>query len=177
MRHFRPPALRRACPGPGARWLGRVLIAAGLVMVPWLFVLAAGLPSSTTAAHWSTAWVGLDAMEALGLVTTGVLLLRRDVRFRFAATAEAVLLLVDAWFDVTTAAPGLDRATAVAMAVCLEIPIALLCARLALRGLRVSTEPGGPPVSPRRDRSAGGHHNAGLPLLRAYGALPSGDPE
>jgi hypothetical protein len=42
---------------------------------------------------------------------------------------------VDAWFDTTTAAPGGDFATAVAMALGAELPLAALCGRLALRAL------------------------------------------
>ena len=52
------------------------------------------------------------------------------------AVGSAVLLLVDAWFDVTSAAPGPDLATALVMAVFGEIPIALVCAALAARVLR-----------------------------------------
>jgi hypothetical protein len=66
-------------PGTPA-WLGRALTGAGLAMVPWLFVLAARLPASARAAHWAAAWVGLDSLEALSLLGTGVLLTRRDDR-------------------------------------------------------------------------------------------------
>jgi hypothetical protein len=117
------------------RWVGLGLIGCGLALIPWLFVLAAGLPSSTTASHWSTAWVGFDGLEALGLITTGVLLNRRDPRRCLAAAVTATLLAIDAWFDVTTAAPGADQNTAVAMAVGLEIPLAIVCAVLAARTL------------------------------------------
>lgn len=128
----RPP---RASTGRGLRRLGLALIGAGLALVPWLIVLATGLPSSTTASRWSVAWVGFDGVEALGLVTTGVLLNRRDRRRCLAAAVTATLLAVDAWFDVTTAAPGADQMTAVVMAVALEIPLAVVCAVLAHRTL------------------------------------------
>lgn len=111
------------------------LVGAGIGMAPWLFVLAAGLPSTTVASHWSTAWVGLDGAEALGLITTGTLLSLKDPRRCLAAAATATLLVADAWFDVTTAAPGSDRETAAAMAACPEIPLSILCAVLALRAL------------------------------------------
>jgi hypothetical protein len=117
------------------RWLELALIGPGLALIPWLFVLAIGLPSATTASHWSTAWVGLDGLEALGLITTGVLVNRRDPRRCLAAAVTATLLLVDAWFDVSTAAAGADQAAAVAMAICLEIPLAIVCAVLAARTL------------------------------------------
>jgi hypothetical protein len=124
---------------PGARRpprrVGYALIACGLALLPWLFVLATGLPSTTTAPHWSVAWVGLDALEALCLITTGLLTLRRDPRHALVATATAMLLVVDAWFDTTTAAQGSDFLTALAMAVGTELPLAVLCTVLAVRAL------------------------------------------
>lgn len=123
---------------PGACWLRRVgygLIGCGLALLPWLFVLATGLPATATAGHWSLAWVGLDTLEALGLITTGLLAVRRDHRYALAATATAALLLVDAWFDTTTAAPGGELVSALAMAVGAELPLAVLCTVLAVRAL------------------------------------------
>jgi hypothetical protein len=76
-----------------------------------------------------------DALEALGLIATGLLAARGDRRHALAAAATATLLAVDTWFDTTTAAPGGDLATAVAMALGAELPLAALCGRLALRAL------------------------------------------
>jgi len=115
-------------------WTAGGLTAGGLGLIPWLVVLATYLPASTRAWDWATAWVGLDSFEVLGLVSTGVLLLRQDSRYRLTAVATATLLLVDAWFDVTTSAPGAGRALAIAMAVGLELPVSVLCAALAARG-------------------------------------------
>jgi hypothetical protein len=69
-----------------------------------------------------------------GLLSTGLLMLRRDSRYRLTAAATSALLLVDAWFDIVTSAPGVDRLAAVGMAAALELPIAVLCAILAARG-------------------------------------------
>lgn len=135
----RPPigrAERETTPRTSAAWSpwpARALIGAGLAMIPWLFVLAVQLPPTASAQHWPAAWVGLDTMEALGLVTTGVLVRLRDERRCLAAAATAALLVVDAWFDVTTSAPGADHLMALLLAVFLELPIASLCAALALR--------------------------------------------
>ncbi|MEV0405448.1 hypothetical protein [Actinoallomurus sp. NPDC050550] len=96
-------------------------------------MLAFGLPATAVAAHWSTAWAGFDGLEALGLITTGVFLQRRDPRGCLVAAATAPLPVVDAWFDVVTATPGGDRATAAAMAVFPELPLAITCAVLAIR--------------------------------------------
>ncbi|ELP64403.1 hypothetical protein PV735_39035 [Streptomyces turgidiscabies] len=121
---------------PGARLVGRagwLLVACGLVLLPWLYVLATGLPDTVTVTHWPVTWVGLDALEAVCLVATGVLATRGDRRYPLAATAAATLLVVDAWFDTTTAAAGSDLVMAAAMALCAELPLAALCAWLAVR--------------------------------------------
>jgi hypothetical protein len=121
---------------PRRPWLALGLAGAGLAMIPWLAYLAVSLPASPTAWHWPAAWVGLDAMEAAGLVSTGVLLLRRDARACLTAAGTAALLLADAWLDVTTAPPGSGALTSLLMAVLAELPAAALCAGLAVRGLR-----------------------------------------
>ena len=113
------------------RWLARALVVAGLGMIPWLVLLATQLPASTVAVHWSTAWVGLDAMETIGLLATGTLLLRRDPRCCLAATVTATLVFTDAWFDVTTSAPGHAQLAAIDMAVFVEVPESQLSAALA----------------------------------------------
>ena len=101
------------------------------MLLPWLVVLAVTLPTTYGAAHWAVAWVGLDLMEAVGLITTGVLALRGDRRLASAAAATATLLTVDAWFDTTTSGGG-DFRVALVAALCAELPLAALCARLAL---------------------------------------------
>ncbi|MGW3094431.1 hypothetical protein ACWDCC_13355 [Streptomyces sp. NPDC001102] len=122
-------------PARGMRRAGGLLVTCGLALLPWLYVLATGLPATATAEHWPIAWVGLDALEALGLIATGLLAARGDRRHALAAAATATLLVVDAWFDTTTAAPGGDFAAALAMALGAELPLAALCGRLALRAL------------------------------------------
>jgi hypothetical protein len=121
--------------------LGLAYVVAGVAMIPWVFYLSLTLPASATDGHWALAWVGLDSCEALALFVTGRLLLRADNRCALAAMATAVLLLTDAWFDVTSAAPGDELLTAIAMAVFAEIPIALACIALALRLTRYPFPP------------------------------------
>jgi hypothetical protein len=53
-----------------------------------------------------------------------------DVRLPAAITAT--LLVIDAWFDVTTSAPGSAATEAIAMAVFPELPMAGLCVLLAM---------------------------------------------
>jgi hypothetical protein len=109
------------------------LTIAGFAMLPWLFVLGTSLPDTIQVSGWSTAWVGLDGAESLALVATGVLLSRRNALAALTAAVTATLVLVDAWFDVTTSAPGRSLAVAVTMAVLIEVPVAVLCTTLAIR--------------------------------------------
>ncbi|AUA13952.1 hypothetical protein CFP59_06126 [Streptomyces malaysiensis subsp. malaysiensis] len=135
-----------------------VLLVSGAALVPWLYVLARTVPSTALVGRWNAAWVGLDALEALGLLSTAALRRRADDRHRLTAAATAALLVVDAWWDTVTAAPGGALVSAVAMAVCAELPLAALCTALALGRERrpvtdtttvgTTTAPG-PPVAPR----------------------------
>ena len=122
------------------RWYHRcrtehVLVGCGLALLPWLLVLANGLPGTTVVTHWNTAWVGLDALEAAGLIGTGLLAARGHHLHTLTASATATLLVADAWFDTMTAAPGGDQYSALAMALGAELPLAALCAAVAVRGL------------------------------------------
>lgn len=111
----------------------------GLAMAPWLLVLGYWLPNTITVSGWSTAWIGLDGFEGLGLFATGVLLLRRNPLAALTATVTATLVVVDAWFDVATSAHGTPLLVAVMMAVFIELPVSLFCATLAARILSRSS--------------------------------------
>lgn len=131
------------------RRIGSVLVACGLALLPWLVMLATGFPAIVGTAQESLTWVGLDSLEAVGLVTTGLLVLRREPRSILAASATTVLLLADAWFDTTTAASSGDFVSALAMAVGAELPLAALCAVLTIRGFPLAASPISAPLSGR----------------------------
>ncbi|MER6841720.1 hypothetical protein [Streptomyces platensis] len=118
----------RTLTNAGRRWPGKILTGAGLVLLPWLGYLAGALPPAEAAA-----WVTLDTLEATALLITGTRLLRGDPRHRTPAAAAALLLLTDACLDLATATPGTELATALAMAIGAELPLAALCATLAAR--------------------------------------------
>ena len=53
-----------------------------------------------------------------------------------AATIAGTLLLADAWFDVSTAGPGLVTTLSLAEALLLEVPLAICAFVVASRELR-----------------------------------------
>jgi hypothetical protein len=121
------PAASRPETRPGPASLRRARLAAlavGGFLLPWCVLLSVILPVTAQAQHWSLAWTGLDGAEALAALLTAGLLARADPRAALTAVAGGTLLLVDAWFDVCTSAPGLDHALAAAEAVLVELPLA-----------------------------------------------------
>ncbi|MEU4729854.1 hypothetical protein [Streptomyces sp. NPDC023588] len=116
--------------------LAAVFTAAGVALVPWVLVLARTVPQTTGVSHWATAWIGLDLVLAAGLTGTGALLRKRDPRVSPLAAATAALLLMDAWFDVTTSAGGDGRTTALLLAAGAELPLAVALAVVAARTAR-----------------------------------------
>jgi hypothetical protein len=121
---------------PAARLLAPGFAIAAAVLVPWLFLLASTLPASVRARHWSTAWVGFDILLAASLAACGWLAWRRSRTLVLTATATGTLLLVDAWFDVLTSAPGAGFTQAIALAVCCELPLSVGCLVVAFRAHR-----------------------------------------
>jgi hypothetical protein len=103
--------------------LGLMVISAA-VLVPWTVFLALTLPSRYVARNWSLTWVGFDVLLLAMFATTALLgWFRRQLLIQ-TAFASAVLLLCDAWFDVTTASSS-DIWWALASALLIEVPIAL----------------------------------------------------
>jgi len=101
-----------------------VALTVGCFLLPWCALLFVTLPATAHAGHWPLAWTGLDAAEAIAALVTAALLTRSDPRAGLTAVAGGAFLLTDAWFDVCTSAPGLDRYLAVAEAILVELPLA-----------------------------------------------------
>jgi hypothetical protein len=106
-------------------------------LVPWISYLEVSLPKQYIARHWVLTWVGFDVILGVLFVSTALLgALRREL-VALTAFASGVLLLCDAWFDITTANAH-DRPLSILSAVAAEIPIALLLISSALRLVRVT---------------------------------------
>lgn len=115
------------------RWVPRLYLLLAAALIPWTIYLAATLPRRAVAYHYRLLWVGYDVALIVVLGRIGWFAARRDPRVVLTAAAGAVMLAVDAWFDVMTSSTG--RTEALLDAVLLEIPGSLLCALLARRGL------------------------------------------
>ncbi|WP_199512625.1 hypothetical protein [Nucisporomicrobium flavum] len=116
---------------PVPRWVAPVFAVLGAATVPWTAYLAMSLPARYSAEHYRVAWVGFDLMLVALLLTTALLAWRGSRQVGLLAAATATVLVVDAWFDVTTSRPA-DVPSAVASAVLLELPLAVVCGWIAL---------------------------------------------
>jgi len=115
----------------GRRWIGPLLMAMAIVLVPWTLLLAYNLPARHTSKHWDVAWVGFDIALAAALAATGWTIYKRSPWAQSAAAVAATLLLCDAWFDNVLANGAGERIEALAEAAFAEVPLAILCVWLA----------------------------------------------
>lgn len=104
-----------------------------LAMVPWVINLALTLPSRTETSHYRTAWVGFDVLLLAALARTAWLAWQGKRQMELPAVVTATLLVVDAWFDITTSKAGAPQLEAVLLAVFVELPAAFLAIYLSRR--------------------------------------------
>jgi len=110
---------------------------AAAALVPWTIYLGVSLPDRYVARNWTLTWVGFDVVLTAMFATTAFLGLMRRQLVVLTAFASGVLLLCDAWFDITTANSS-DRPISIATAVVAEIPIAVLLIGGAVRLVRIT---------------------------------------
>ncbi|MEU1198248.1 hypothetical protein ABZ446_18700 [Streptomyces sp. NPDC005813] len=101
-----------------------LLTASALVLVPWTVLLGLTLPSDYRVHAWRATWVGFDVLLLTALTTTAVLAKRRHRAVVIPALASAVLLVCDAWFDVSLSLGTPAVWGSLAFAVCAELPMA-----------------------------------------------------
>jgi hypothetical protein len=111
------------------------LIVGAVLEILWTIYLAWQLPRHYVAYHWDLAWVGVDVAEVVLLLASAWAAWRRLAILIPLVVSSATLLLLDAWFDVTTAGHG-DLDTSVLVALLLELPSALLLLWIARRATR-----------------------------------------
>jgi hypothetical protein len=144
------------------RWAGPVFALFSIILLPWIVYLAVTLPSRQISSHYDVAWTGFDVILLVSLAGTAYFALRRSMYLSTTATATAVLLIVDAWFDVTTT-PSNQVLQSIVLAILIELPLAAVCLWLSyhtehlaerrivllLGRRRRGTGPGDPAAVPR----------------------------
>jgi hypothetical protein len=115
-----------------------VLTAASVGLIPWVVLLAITLPHHYLAGHWRVTWVGFDIILLGCLALTAWLAWRRRQAVIIAAFITATLLTCDAWFDITTASGRADTIIAIASALLLELPLAVLLFSVAFHLLHLT---------------------------------------
>jgi hypothetical protein len=114
---------------PVPAWVAPAFAGLAGALVPWIGYLALSLPV-TARAYDRLPWVGFDIGLMAILALTAIWAWRGSVRVAFAATASATMLIVDAWFDVTTSIRSVDVVQALATAV-VEVSLAGVCLWIA----------------------------------------------
>ncbi len=115
------------------RILLTVLAGAAVLLVPWTVYLAHTLPDRYDTGQWRAAWVGFDVALLLCFAAGAWLGLHRHRAAVPLLSATAAMLCCDAWFDVMLGWTSPERWTSVALAVLVEIPVAVLLALAARR--------------------------------------------
>ena len=122
--------------------------------MPWIVYLGFELPEQNLSRHWNLTWVGFDCALFFALARTGWLAWKGHRQMELPAIAAGTLLLVDAWFDITSAGTSSDLIQAIVSAAVLEIPMALVAFWIAAHVETVCAQ------AERRLRSA---HDAAAP--------------
>ncbi|MFE9443465.1 hypothetical protein ACFYO2_31795 [Streptomyces sp. NPDC006602] len=121
-------------PAPSADLLERVrrhrrhtlelLTVCAIGLVPWTVLLAFTLPSGYEVHQWRVTWVGFDVLLVVAMASTVILGWLRHRFVIVSGLATAVLLICDAWFDVSLAFGTSDVWLSAALAVFAELPLA-----------------------------------------------------
>ncbi|MGO9152751.1 hypothetical protein [Mycobacterium sp.] len=125
-------------------YLGRIrrirlglMIGGSIAMIPWLAYLSVTLPENYVAHNWPITWVGFDLLLVAFMLATAVLGYLRRQLLMLSAFTSGVLLICDAWFDLTTAGPT-DLWLSLVTALLIEVPLAIFMITGAQRILRLT---------------------------------------
>jgi hypothetical protein len=158
-------------------------------LIAWTLRLGTALPARYLVGHWDLAWIGFDILLAGSIAATGILTWRGSPARAAASLTTAVLLVCDAWFDITTAANANDLWNSVLTAGLVELPLAVAAGVLAWRQAASAAVSGGivraarlpattatPIVSSAPSRSAAGSPGRNRPELPPMVAAATGTP-
>lgn len=129
---------RRADRLPLPRWIGPLAIGSIVGFLPWIVYLGFTLPAKVHAEHYDIAWLGFDSAMWTMLAALAFCAIRRHAATGAVAAMASVMLIVDAWFDVfTSSAQHGEMALAIVLALCGELPLAILCGWAAVHAERI----------------------------------------
>jgi hypothetical protein len=99
------------------------MIASGaLLELSWALWLGLHLPVQYVSTNWNAAWAGFDTVEVLALLATAWSAWYEKAELTLFSGLAATLILVDAWFDVTTNHSGGVNSSVLFLT--LEVPVA-----------------------------------------------------
>ncbi|MFJ5306659.1 hypothetical protein [Streptomyces sp. NPDC088350] len=124
-----------------------LLIVCAVGLVPWTVLLAFTLPAQYEVHQWRVTWVGFDVLLVCAMACTVLFGWRRHRAVIVAALAAAVLLVCDAWFDVSLAIGTSDVWFAAALAVFAELPLAYYLIHRVLGMISLAQWPSAKPAT------------------------------
>src|SRR4029078_527411 len=108
----------------GRRRVGLAMSFGGAVLlIPWIAQLATTLPNQHSAHQWRLAWSGFDAALTLAFAFAAFAGWRRRQIAITALTILGVLLLCDAWFDITLSWGTSEQTASILTALLAEVPV------------------------------------------------------
>ena len=111
------------------------LVVPGAALALLAVVAITRRPNRSLAEHWTAAWVGYDVLMAVVFVATAILAGRRSPVTIAALSASTAILACDAWFDTMSASGRTEIGAALAAAVLVEIPLAIITLVIAHRAV------------------------------------------
>lgn len=107
-------------------WYTLIYGAACGFLIPWTISIAIILPPHYISNHWDATWVGFDALQCLLFALTAFLAFKRSTWTSLTSAMLGTTLVVDAWFDIMTARTTKDFRSAIAEAIIIELPLAIV---------------------------------------------------
>ncbi len=117
-------------------WVPFIYGTACAFLIPWTIFLGFVLPRQYISHNWDVAWVGFDILELILFALTAVLAINKSIWSGLSSAMLFIVLLVDAWFDVLTARPGLSESRSILEALIVELPLALISLTLSIQVFR-----------------------------------------
>ena len=118
-----------------------LLTVCAVTLVPWTVVLALTLPSGYEVHQWRLTWVGFDILLVVAMASTALLGWRRNRAVVLAALTTSVLLICDAWFDVSLAFGTSEVWLSAALALFVELPLAVYLIRRVMAMISLAQWP------------------------------------